>query len=471
MVSGARSARAAYACAVIVALGLAYFVSRIPIQISDCLGNMLHVQHTGFWELMRNQVTADAYLRPLLWAQIDLSFELARGQYLLMYKGIHGAQLVAAAVLFVNLLRPTTPHTTVAALFGIAVLFGAHTFAAAVHEAFPINTFMTILVCCLLAANLSFGAPATWRDVVAPLLFAFAALTVESGLLVWVILAAGWIAGCRGVSTRGLTVTTAALLAYAAARLVVLDTGVPALVERSSGFGFRVLDPPELVALFGERAWLFYLYNIASQIFTVLFAEPKGGVWLLTHGVVTGELLPRDVIPVVASTGATLLIGFCAWSRRHEWRRRVFVDTDRLLLIFAAVLVANAVISYPYTKEVIVSPAGGFHALAAAIAFAEVLRRTDVTRHGAVAAVLLLTALSAAWAVRLTGIHYQLREKAFVVRNDWMRLGPTPSELRPEQNPAGAMLVRHLYEQAVEMRVAGLYFRHPELWKYFEPAW
>ena len=38
---------------------------------------------------------------------------------------------------------------------GLAALLGIHTFAGTVREAFPINTFMTILICCFAAADLA----------------------------------------------------------------------------------------------------------------------------------------------------------------------------------------------------------------------------------------------------------------------------------------------------------------------------
>jgi hypothetical protein len=474
--AGWRWSWTANAYAVIVALGIGYFVSRNPLQFYDCLGNMLHVQSKDLWGVLVEDFTAKDFLRPLLLAQIDVTFDLANGRYLEMYKSIEVLQLVAAALLFVNLLRVRSMTGAFAVPFGIAMLFGSHTISGAIHEAFPINTYLTIVVCCLMAAHLSFGNPAVWRDVAAVALFIFAALTVESGLLVWVIFAAAWIVGCRGVSTRALVATTGALVGYFALRFAVLDVGVPPLALRGSAFGFRVLEPPELVARFGQHPSIFYAYNVVSQFLTVLVAEPKGGVWVFTRGVVTGELLPRDVIGVVSSTGATLLIVWYSLSRIGDWRRRVFDHGDRLVLVFVAVLCANAVIGYGYTKDVIVSPAGVFHGLAASIAFAHVLGRFERAASTGVAALAMasvLAVLSAGWATRLIALHYNLHQKAEIVRNDWMLNGPQPPGFGLEINPTGAALARQLYDQAVSMRAAGTYF-YPaagQAWKYFEKPW
>ena len=50
-------------------------------------------------------------------------------------------------------------------------------------------------------------------------------------------------------------------------------------MERASGFGFRVLDPPELADRFGGNPLPFYAYNIASSVLSVLLSEPRGGVY------------------------------------------------------------------------------------------------------------------------------------------------------------------------------------------------
>jgi hypothetical protein len=466
----------AHGYAVLVALGLGYFIAGSPLQVSESLRNMLAVQRSGLWELIVAQFSASGFLRPLLFAQIDVAFELANGRYFEMFKAIHVVQVVLTAVLFVHLLRVRTAVGALAVPFGVAMLFGAHTFAGTVLEGFPINTFLTIVVCCLMAATLVQGTPALWRDVAAVLLFVCAALTVESGLLVWVCLAAAWLAGFRGVSARAVLATTALLGVYLFVRFGPLSVGAPDLLERSSGYGFRVLDPPELIARFGDNPFWFYAYNVASQVLTVLFAEPKSGVWVFTRELTTGELMPREIIALASSTGATILIAWYAVSRVTDWRRRTFTTTDRWLFVSLAMLVANAVISYPYTKNVIVSPAGVFHALAATLAFGSLLERmgrAQTIRLGAVATSLALALLSAAWAVRLVGIHYSLREKAFIARNDWTEvvIGQPPADVDIERYPAAGKLIEQLRDEAVARRVANPAFGSPYGWRYFEQNW
>jgi hypothetical protein len=164
-------------------------------------------------------------------------------------------------------------------------LFGIHTFEGTILEAFPINAYMTILICCYLAAVLALGRPHWWRDVAAAVLFVFAALSVESGLLVAVVLVAAYLAGARGVSRWGIAAVVLLVAGYLALRFGVLGVGTPEFTERSSGFGFAVLEPEDIERRFGQHPSLFHLYNVGTSILSVLFSEPRGGVWGTTYSV------------------------------------------------------------------------------------------------------------------------------------------------------------------------------------------
>jgi hypothetical protein len=139
------------------------------------------------------------------------------------------------------------------------------------------------------------------------------------------------------------------------------------------------------------------------------------------------------------------------------------------------ILGANAVLSYSYLKDVIVSPAGVFHAVAATVAFTCVLERlavrTPARRPAVVVLTLMLFVLTAAWTTRLVGLHFSLRQKAFIVRNDWMWMGPEPTTLGLENNPEGARLVRDMYAEVARMRVAAPHFLSRTAWRYFETPW
>jgi hypothetical protein len=161
-------------------------------------------------------------------------------------------------------------------------------------------------------------------------------------------------------------------------------------------------------------------------------------------------------------------------SRVKDWRKQVFDDSDRLIMVFLAMLLANAAISYSYTKDVILSPVAPFYAAAVTIAFAHALRRLEAARsvHGfTLAATLALTLLTTGWAARLVGVHFVLHEHAFIVRNDWIWLGPAPDRWGLPRDPKGSAMVRQLYDEAVRMKVPGTYFYGPQSWRYFEVPW
>ena len=121
--------RAGYAYAVIIALGLAYFLVRMPYQVSDDLEHLLIFQFQSFWDVARTRLTNEGSMRPVMWLQQKVLFDLAPdGRYFATYKAFHVAQLLALVVLFVRLLRIRTAIDLVALPLALAALFGIHTF-------------------------------------------------------------------------------------------------------------------------------------------------------------------------------------------------------------------------------------------------------------------------------------------------------------------------------------------------------
>jgi hypothetical protein len=411
----------AYAYGLLVAAVLGGFLLGLTIQVSDSFGNLLAVQRPTFGELLRDQFWQRGYLRPLLWAQVKVLYELSGGQYYIWFRGIHVAQVTVLIVLCIRLMKPRTALDAALVPLSLAVLIGVHTFAPTVREANPINAFLTVVICCAAAANLAFRqASRWWTDVLAVALFVVAVLTVETGILVWVVAAMAYITGVRGVSRTAVLAMSACLVAYLIARMVVFDIGAPSLAERASGFGFATLEPSQLVDRFGDRPWVFYAYNVASSVSTVLFSEPKGGVWRFVYEMTAGDVHPWSVVSVLSSTAATLLLAWFVWTRRARFRTRTLEHDDRLVLLFVALLAANAIVSFPYTKSVIMSPSGVFLALAVFAA-----SRTWLGEGGSrrlVVSAVLFAVLTCGWAFRAAGVHYNLRRTAAEQRTEWVHV-------------------------------------------------
>jgi hypothetical protein len=203
-----------------------------------------------------------------------------------------------------------------------------------------------------------------------------------------------------------------------------------------------------LTARFGAQPYGFYLYNIVTSFLSVLVSEPRMGVFRLTYGFTLGDPEPSMIVNVVASLAATGLIAVFAWRRRQRWRARQFEHDDRLVLLFVAVLAANAVISYPYTKDVIMSPAGAFYALAVFAAARHVLPGGG--RGAGAAAVALCLVLGLTWGVRVLGTHLTLRKAARDIRNEWSYvhawIRENPGAVA---NPEDAALLRRLQADAI----------------------
>jgi hypothetical protein len=439
-----------YGYALVAGLAMGHFLLGLPIQLTDSFGNMLKL--SGSWgELLYGEFTQNAYLRPLLWANLKLVYDLSGGDYFTWFRGVHVIQVLILVVLYVALVRPRTLLDAAVVPFGLAVLFGMHTFAGTIREAFPINTFMTILILCLAAAIVALGPYRWWNDIVAMVLFVVASLTVETGLLIWVIFVGAALVGGRGLSRVGLAGLMALLGGYFYIRFVMFDVGSPGLVERSSGFGFGVLDPEDLIARFGGNPVPFYLYNIVTSAMSVLLSEPTAGVFRVTSAIARGDVDVQMIMNLVATVSVTAALALFVWRRRNEWLARRFDRDDRLVALFIMILAANAVISYPYTKDVIMSPAGAFFAVAGFAAVRNILTwlPARVSPRVATAALAAAALVSGTWAARVVGTHLNLRTGAYVERNEWVYADSALADEGVTLTEAEQVLLRTLRDDAI----------------------
>jgi hypothetical protein len=446
-----RWAVAVYAYGLVLVLGLAYVLLDMPIQVADGYTNMIGLGQRSLLDGVYSEFFQKAYLRPFLWGQQHVVYALARGRYFEWFRGWHVAQVLLLVILFIRVLKPRTIVDAAVLPLGLAILLGMHTFIGTVVEAFPINTFMTILLCTVGAADVALGPPTWWRGLAAPVLLVFAALTVESGLLVWVVFVAAHLTGARGVSRRTVLALTVMFAGYFVLRFGVLDVGSPGLIERSSGYGFRSHDPQELIAMFGAEPWRFYGYNVVTSILSVLWSEPRAGVWDLTQRLVEHVRISRPMlVNVISSTLATGVLVRFAWTRRLQWRKRLFERADRIVLIFASVLVANAALSYAYTKDVVMSPAGVFYALAVTVAVRELISEGPRAAGVTVVIAMLIAAMSAAWAVRAVAVHVAVRQSGMAVREQWAYLDQwLDKQEKTASDPAALELQRQLQDDAI----------------------
>src|SRR5688572_31519385 len=187
----------AYAMAIAAAVTLGHFLLGLPIQVSDSFGNILKLSSSGS-ELFYSEFPQHAYLRPMMWAHLRAVHDLSGGNYFAWFRCAHVVQVAVLVLLYLALVRPRSWRDAAILPFGLAVLLGMHTFTGTVREAFPLNTFITILICGFAAAVVALAPYRWWNDVLAVLLFAFAALTVETGLLLGGTVVGAAVTGARG---------------------------------------------------------------------------------------------------------------------------------------------------------------------------------------------------------------------------------------------------------------------------------
>jgi hypothetical protein len=183
-----------------------------------------------------------------------------------------------------------------------------------------------------------------------------------------------------------------------------------------------------------------------------------------------GELAPWLWINVVTSAMTTASLGWFMMTRLRAWRHFQLTRDDRLVLVFVAILGVSAGISLAYTRDVIMSPAGVFYALAASVAFHHQLTRLSSQRvplRLASAAVLMVVSIG--WSIRAAGLTYLIRDAAFEIRNDWAmgserleRAGHAPSD------EDGRALVRSMRQHALSRPAPNPWLAQPWAERYFD---
>ena len=457
----------AYAAAAVLAVAVGHDLLHMPLQVSDSLSLILDAARSpSAWSDFRAHLSEVAYFRPMRYATIKVVADLSDGHYALAYRMFHAVLVFLFVLLFVRALQVRDRVMLAATPLALTVFLGIHTFLGTVKEIYPTNHFLQVAVLAMLALNLTQSKGGLLVDMALFATFAFAALTLESGLLVWVVIIGAWATGMPGASRRAVLGVTVLLAAYAVVRFGLFSTGLPTIEERSTGYLLGTLEPAQVRERFGENLALFHLYNVVSSALSVLFSEPRSGVWAFVRAIRGDQLAPRHFVQLGASVCATSLIVAYVVSRWRSGVRLPLTMADRHTIIFGLVLAANASMSYVYTKDEIMSVAGAFYALPVFGAAVYFLRRWSVQRRSwaATAAVCTLCLVgSSAWAVRTAGVHHVLRSQAFVQRNDWTRL---EREWRRDGNweryADSEPLIRSLQRQAISTRVVN---------PHFEPRW
>src|SRR5204863_340776 len=108
------------------------------------------------------------------------------------------------------------------------------------------------------------------------------------------------------------------------------------------------------------------------------------------------------------------LLHWVRWELRYE---------DQIFLLSSAVVAANAVISFPYVKDVIMNIASIFYCLALCMTLRELMAMIDGRRMAlerAALACALLMLISIGWTIRAASFYADMRLRAYKAQVDWV---------------------------------------------------
>ena len=406
----------------LLGVSIAQSVYNIPIQVSDSVEVIIESRRpVSSWALMTEMSRSSATtLRPVRYLQARWLGELADAAGVpnhVVFRGVHAALALAIVVLFAWVARVRS-LTDVAALgVALTVLVGHHTFGAMMRESFPVNHYAEVACGALVILGIAQRRPRLAGQVTAVVILAAGLLLIESAVLLWVVLVGCVALRFPGLSRRTAVAATVVLALYLAAR-PLLGIRSPGLGGHGTGWLAASYSADEVVARFGANPWPFYAYNVLAGALSVVASEPRSGVYRVLEGIQTGNWPPVVAIHLISSLVLSMVIAAYA---RTAWRR----PETRQLWIALAILVVSALLCATYVKDDIVSTAGVFNAVAAYVALC--LLFDGGSERGLRPAIALVGILSVAplWAFRSVGTHFDLRQTAFVTRNDWVTDRPS----------------------------------------------
>lgn len=458
---------AAWMLGALAAVAVAGSVYRVPIQVSDSLEVIERVipmpsATAAFVDGLHNSPTM---LRPLKEVRTRLlvqAGEALGGRYHLVFRGYHAVAGAILIALFVWVCRARSWTDVAALAAALSVLTGMHTFVGLFRESFPVNHYLIVAVSALATFALAQSRGGWLADLAAIVLLTSAALSFESGLLVWPVAVAAYLSGLRGISRRGIVLMTLVVVLYAGLRVGYLGKQGAGVGERGTGFGAGALTGDEQIARFGDRPLVLYAYNVTMAASSVLFSQPQVGRFTVLTAWNSGSLAPVFIVQIASSVLTTVLVAWYVFSRGPAGIRRW---REPVPLTFFAVLAVSALMSYAYAKDEIISTAGVFYAGAAYVALRAVFAVRPPAWAGALLVVVAL-AVSGAWAIRSAGLHLRLRHGAFEARSGWAYvLWPTKREAWPKDAHTLRVVARMREEALLHPTVApAMLPKWTELW-------
>lgn len=412
----------------VVALGVVLFT--ISWSFGDTVPLMQKAARLGWREAIVDAFARGVEYRPFFMLSIKAFIE-AFGTPVWLYRSLVLLQFGAALALIAWLCRPLGPHRAFAACLAVSAFCALHS-TRILFGFWPLNQHSGVLVLLLLGVALAFRSPPAFdraqaREgghyvmkrfrslewVLGPLALA-AMFGLELGLLLVPVIIALWLARAPGLSWRGATSVLVAAGLYVTIRLALgSESGLPAS-HNENGFGFVMLTPDQVSSEFGSPPLLLWIYNAGSTLLTVLFSEPRDGVWSFVE-----SLLARDMeswrwfhVGLSTCTTAVIVLGLILRSPRSS--------RDRLLVVLGVtLLVFGSGLGFLYTRDRIALSAGVGYVLLLHVAATSLMDWRPAHGWMRIAARGALVLLAAGWVVRSGELLFQLRDTAWDYHLEW----------------------------------------------------
>ena len=199
--------------------------------------------------------------------------------------------------------------------------------------------------------------------------------------------------------------------------------GAPGLVERSSGYGFSIKSPQELVTTFGAHPLPFYAYNVVASVLAVMLSERANGVFVFVRNVLTGRPTAAMYLNVISSTLTTLAIVWYVVQRGREWIKGELKYYDRLFFVAVAMIGAKPP-SALMPRTSLWSSDGLFrychvhwHCTPWSVNWRDV-----ASARASVAMCVVLAIIVVGWSIRSLSFYADMRIQSYKAQTDWVFL-------------------------------------------------
>jgi hypothetical protein len=397
----------------------------VPLPVTNLVANLTNAEIETWAATFSRAFRPAVEFRPLLLIWIKLALE-AFGASTWAYQALILLQYAASMGLLLWLFRPLDRKRGIAAALAITCFVGLHS-SRAMFIAIPVNASSAGVILLLLATLLAIDSSKPRLDWLFLPLTACALLLLESGVVLVPLVFVLRLMKAPGVTWRGVALTVATAVAYIAIRRAGGSGGLPGIYT-DTGLGFGTASIQELQDTFQNAVWMLWLYNSIATLFTVLFSEPRQGVFSFVRMLLEGGGRPWMWQHVLSSTLMTAAIAATLMFVRP------FAARDRLLIAVGFVLLlVGSGLGFLYTRDRIALTAGLGYVVLVYVAIAQLVERTapvsatwgrhpaprwpDVTRSYAVTA--LVAGLGVLWTCRALETHFHLRDAAWEAHMEW----------------------------------------------------